>query len=148
MRPKLVWRLACPALVILLAAAADLSDWRRLLVSSGFVAASLLPFRSFIRIQNRVVYQRGPFRWYRPLDLDQVHDVKLTRWDSKFPHRRLDFGSVDDRRSIALCWWSNWRPLVTMIARSASAPRVDEPAHQEWKLKLDPTTERYLSGFL
>jgi hypothetical protein len=51
MRPKITWRLACPAMVVLLATPVDLADWRKLLVCCAFFALSLLPFRSFIRIE-------------------------------------------------------------------------------------------------
>jgi hypothetical protein len=149
MRPKLAWRVACPALVILLAAGLDLSDWRRLLVGCAMFALSLLPSRSFIRVDNGVLYQRGVLRWYPPLDLDRLRSVKMIGWTSKFPHRELDFASDDGAaRSIAPVWWSNWRPLVTLIARTVSSQAVDESSHHGWKFILDSRTERYLSGFL
>jgi hypothetical protein len=110
---------------------------------------SLLPFRSFIRVDNGVLHQRGALRWYPPLDLDRLCRVKMNGFASRFLHRELDLASDDgEARSIAPVWWSNWRPLVTLIARSVSSQAVDESSHHGWKFTLDSRTERYLSGFL
>lgn len=149
MRPKLAWRLGCPAIVVLLATGVDLTNWRKLLVVGAFLALSFLPFRMFIRIEDGVLYQRGVWRWYPPLDLDRLHTVRMSGWTSRFPHRELALGSDDgETRSVSPVWWSNWRPLVTMIAKSARSSSAGNPPHGGWKLALDSKTDRYLSEFL
>jgi hypothetical protein len=96
-----------------------------------------------------VLHQRGALWWYPPLDLNRLSNVRMSGWTSKFPHRELEFGSDDGKtRSIAPIWWSNWRPLVTMLAASASSSSIEDPSHRVWKFTLDSKTERFLRGYL
>jgi hypothetical protein len=148
MRAKLVWRLLSGGLVACWTCAAiAAASWTGVVAAVVFAALVVSPFRGFIRIEDGVLYRRGVLRWYAPLDLTRLTEVRLLRmWQGREPYPNLELLLVDrdnKRQYISLRWWSNWEPLVTLVALAVSEPDADRPDHA---CGDSPSTRRPVNG--
>ncbi len=152
MRPKVIWRFACPAL----AAGALVLLWgdRSWQLWMATVWLAVLAFgaqRSFIRIEDRTIYRRGVVRWHEPFQLDDLTDVSLRReWTlGRNPRIELSLRSQDGASfSFQPRWWTNEGRLLHLVAVAASEEVSGPVPGRSWKLDLDAQTERRLARHL
>jgi hypothetical protein len=152
MRPKPVWGWANAALaVVCTIGAVSEGGWQLPLGAAFALLTSASAFRSYIRVEDDVLFRRGIVRWQRPVDLQRLRSVTLIRmWSRELaPHLELWIHDQDGHaQGVSLRWWSNWRGLLALLMESPSVGPANASGRQQWLTDLDPKTRRRLQELL
>jgi hypothetical protein len=94
--------------------------------------------RSYIRMQDAIVYRRLGFWWSKPLDLSRLVYVDINHWEffQESPH----FIWVEDEDGhvirVSRTFWANASSLLPVIAWHASAPFADDPLDRRFRVEV------------
>jgi len=152
MRPKLVWRVAAVAFACaLLVLAVAWSDWIVAATSILVTGTAIGSLRSFVCVEDWVIYRRTLLRWSEPMLLEKVTSVSLEpRWGPPLDRHVELWLHARDRTSMVfeLRWWSNADALIRVVALAVADAVPDQPTQRQWSVELSSESQKRLSAFL
>jgi hypothetical protein len=116
LRPKLVWRLVLPPLLVASVAGVvstygddAVTFWKGVAALPMVAVALLAAFRSRIELHPAVRYRRGPFGWSEPIAAADIEEVEF-HWEmTGLPHRELRLTTSTKRGWwLSPRWWAGW----------------------------------------
>ena len=108
--------------------------------------------RSYIRVQDAVVYRRLGFWWSEPLDLRRLVYVDINHWE--FFQQRPFFIWVEDEdrhvMRVSRTFWANASSLLPLIAWHTSEPLADDPLDRRFRasVRLSKSARRNLPMYV
>ncbi len=104
-----------------------------------FVAWAVGTTRSYVRVQDAIVYRRLGFWWSKPLDLRRLVYVDINHWEilsSRIPY--FIWVEDNDRHVIRVsrAFWSNASILLPVVAWHASEPFADDPLDRRFRVEV------------
>jgi hypothetical protein len=152
MRPKLVWRVIAPVsatLVVVIAVVS--SDWLLALIAIYPLGLAIASLRSYVRVEDWVIYRRMIFRWREPLLLEDLKAIAFEPWWGPGLDRHVELGLFTHggtRMTIETRWWSNADALIRLIAFVACDEVGDRRSERRWNVDLNDESQKRLAAFL
>jgi hypothetical protein len=152
LRPKLVWRIGLPPLLVGFVAGVVSTGgddavvfWKGALSVVMLAGLLLAAFRSRIELHAGMLYRRGPFGWTEPIAARDIEEVEF-HWEiNGLPHREISLTTYSKRGwMLSLRWWAGWWRLIGWLGEHCT--RV-EHGQVVWAVRTDPVTRDRLEPY-